>query len=104
MPSISPKKFLKYTVTDPLKAPSLRFLKYLIFLCKIAGMMENYSYRITLIFITFWSEPEILYHYTKFQSMQSLPVSKIQNFHKVVAMIFFKQTDLPLLHRSHVVL
>jgi len=34
--------------------------------------------------------------------MQSLPASKIHNFHTLVLMIFFKQTDLPLFHGSHI--
>lgn len=61
-------------VTDPLNAPSLDFRRVLfVFLQKIAGMMEYYSYKITFISSTFWSELEILYHYTKFQLINAKP-------------------------------
>lgn len=76
MSRISQNKFLKDTVTDPLKAPSLDLSRAWVFfpsVSKIAGIMENYSYKITLISITFWSELEIPYHYTKFQLINAKP-------------------------------
>lgn len=70
---ISQNKFLKDTVTDPLKAPSLdlsRAWGFFSSISKIAGILENYSYKIS---ITFWRELEIPYHYTKFQLINAKP-------------------------------